>query len=178
MFLHISLQLWCLTYSCLPKHTHAHTNILNCPPLILLIIPKACVCVSVYATVCLTFLLMPQTAVVCVAPSAQTHFVISPIYVLLYWSVCACVCSIPIQSHSSRPTPHPYNARALANTSTQLQPVTMAPTQKPCSKQLTPKSVSLWPHAKRTEGNRSERCPWITPKHHLLTSSKSCLCAQ
>lgn len=69
------------------KHTHQHTNNIRCPPLIPLITPTACVCVAVYATACLTFLLTPQTAVICVAPSAQIHFVIRPICVLLYRSV-------------------------------------------------------------------------------------------
>lgn len=40
---------------------------------------------SVYATACLTYLLTPQTVVIFVAPSAQAHFVIRPICVLLLW---------------------------------------------------------------------------------------------
>lgn len=124
------------------KYTHQHTNSIRCPPLIPLIIPTACVCVSVYATACLTFLLTPQKAVICVAPSAQTHFVIRPICVLLYRSVvCVSVSAggrSPFQSTSQWlyppcPTlPHqPYNTRTHFKHGA---PVTMAPEHKPRSK--------------------------------------------
>lgn len=124
------------------KHTHQHTNNIRCPPLIPLIIPTACVCVAVYATACLTFLLTPQTAVICVAPSAQTHFVIRPICVLRYRSVVCVTVSVggrsPFQSTSQwlyPPCPtlphHPYNPRTHFKHGA---PVTMAPEHKPRSK--------------------------------------------
>lgn len=157
------------------KNPHTHTNNIRCPPLILLIIPTACVCVVVCATACLTFLLVPQTAVICVAPSAQAHFVIRPICVLLHCSVlCVSVCASarsPFQSTSQQLCPLPMTppppslqyARTCKRGGPQPRPLTMAPEHKPWSKTADTEKALL---VLRSGG---ERRASAAPGSHLNT---------